>query len=128
MSHILMFLAYNGINLLETITMNSYTKIAVAAFILASSPALYAKNSASDFDMKAQAILIQHYQKYKDLEYFSGGELSIYIPHQKIKNYYTGQISHAKNSSAVSANTLFQIGSITKSFTAAVILQLEKEG
>lgn len=88
----------------------------------------YAKDIPNDFDEKAQKVLTNHYQRYKNLEYFSGATLSIYIPKEKIRNYYIGHVSHAKDSQQITADTLFQIGSITKSFTAAITLQLEKEG
>lgn len=74
-----------------------------------------------------QDLLNQHFEKYKNLEYFSGASLSVSIPNQPIENYYAGYVSHDNKSPKVSANTLFQIGSITKSFTAAVMLQLESE-
>ena len=75
-----------------------------------------------------QKILMTHYNQYKDQEYFSGAALSIYIPNDNIRNYYVGRVSHSPKSKLMSGDTLFQIGSITKSFTAAIILQLEKEG
>lgn len=87
-----------------------------------------AQTNQSDFDAQMQKILVTHYNSYKDLEYFSGASLSVYVPQQGIKNYYVGRISRDPKSKAVSSETLFQIGSITKSFTAAIILQLEKEG
>lgn len=74
-----------------------------------------------------QRLLVEHFQQYKDKEYFSGAALSVYIPGNPIYNFYTGKVSHEPNSSLVSSNTLFEIGSITKSFTAAILLQLEKE-
>lgn len=88
---------------------------------------MYAAQQIDNFDSKTQEILNQHYKKFKDLEYFSGAALSVYIPKQPIKNYYAGTVSHDQNSKKISADTLFQIGSITKSFTAAILLQLEKE-
>ncbi len=71
--------------------------------------------------------LISHFNKYKEKEYFSGIALSVYKPDSPIANYYIGNIGHEKNSPKINAETLFQIGSITKSFTAAITLQLEKE-
>jgi D-alanyl-D-alanine carboxypeptidase len=82
----------------------------------------------NDFDTQVQKILLRHYNQYKTAEYFSGAELSIYIPNQNIKNYYVGRVAQDSKSKLISADTLFQIGSITKSFTAAMLLQLEKEG
>lgn len=75
-----------------------------------------------------QQTLDAHVKKYSQAEYFSAASLSIYVPGKEIANYYAGRVSHEPSSEAVTAKTLFQIGSITKSFTAALMLQLEKEG
>lgn len=69
-----------------------------------------------------------HVKAYKNLEFFSGAELSVSLPGKAIETFYSGRVSHDGNSPPVSASTLFQIGSITKSFTGAMMLQLEKEG
>ena len=87
-----------------------------------------AKPSSATFDSGAQQMLASHYLKYKNAEYFSAISLSVNLPNEKIKNYYVGYTSHQANAPAITASTLFQIGSITKSFTAAIMLQLEKEG
>ena len=79
----------------------------------------------TDFDAQVQRALISHFNHYKEAEYFSGAAVSIYIPQQGIKNYFTGQISHEPKSQLIGKETLFQIGSITKSFTAAIVLRLE---
>ena len=75
-----------------------------------------------------QQIVQGHYNHYKTAEYFSCVGVAVSIPEQKIKSYYAGTVSHEPNSPKISADTLFEIGSITKSFTAAIILQLEREG
>ncbi len=87
----------------------------------------YAQN-AQDFDTQVQNKFLAHFNQYKHTEYFSGATLSVYIPNQKIKSFYLGHLAHDPKSDKISGNTLFQIGSITKSFTAAIILQLEKSG
>ena len=74
-----------------------------------------------------QALLNDHVSKYRELEYFSGASLSVFVPGEAIKNYYAGRVSRDPASALVTDKTLFQIGSITKSFTAALMLQLEKE-
>ncbi|MCE5293990.1 MAG: beta-lactamase family protein [Chlamydiales bacterium] len=78
-------------------------------------------------DDPMQSLLNDHVSKYQELEYFSGASLSVFVPGDGIKNYYAGRVSRDPASAAVGAKTLFQIGSITKSFTAALMLQLEKE-
>jgi len=79
-----------------------------------------------NFDAKIQKIFSDHFLKFQKDEYYSGAALSVYLPKEEIKNYYLGSISHDTNSEKISANTLFHIGSITKSFTAVLALQAEK--
>ncbi len=79
------------------------------------------------FDTRIQTVLSQHYQTYRDREYFSAIQSSIQIDGQPIKTYVIGQISRDINSRPIDAQTLFQLGSITKSFTAALMLMAEKE-
>lgn len=81
---------------------------------------------ADPLDREVQKILTKHYEQYKDQEYFSGIALALYETNH-IKNYYIGNLSHAADSPKITDQTLFQIGSITKSFTAAILLQLQKE-
>ncbi len=102
----------------------------IVSGVLALTVSVYAHGQTPppDFNQQMQKILMTHYNQYKDQEYFSGAALSIYIPNDNIRNYYVGRVSHSLKSKLISGDTLFQIGSITKSFTAAIILQLEKEG
>lgn len=72
-------------------------------------------------------ILKNHFNKYKTTEYFSGISLSVNLPNKDIVNYVVGNDSHDPQAKPISPTTLFQIGSITKSFTSTVILQLEDE-
>jgi D-alanyl-D-alanine carboxypeptidase len=57
--------------------------------------------------------------------------LSINFPNNTITSYVSGTVKKitekTPNPSAITTDNLFQIGSITKSFTAAIILQLEAE-
>lgn len=108
-------------------TINRILAVIVIASILTIALIKYFRHTTTNFDTVAQKILVQHVVKYKDLEYFSGAALSVSIPEDKIRNYYAGTMSHDKGSKLVSEQTLFQVGSITKSFTSAMALQLEKE-
>lgn len=94
--------------------------------MLAFFPLTHASENAS-LDDKINATLKSHYNSYKNKEYFSGISLSLYKSNEPIKDYYIGTISHQKNSKKIDEHTLFEIGSITKSFTSAIILQLVKE-
>lgn len=84
-------------------------------------------SAQSKIDAEYQDILMSHFNEFKDQEFFSGITLSIYIPKQAIKNYYVGKVSHDLSSKNISEDTLFEIGSITKSFTAALLLTLEND-
>ncbi len=79
-------------------------------------------------DEKVQNILDEHYQTYKQDEFFSAIQLSTKVGDGETKTYVVGNESHSPNSPAIDANSLFQIGSITKSFTAVLLLQAEAEG
>lgn len=102
-------------------------RILIALVTLTFSTSILAHEADPGFDHQIQAMLNHHYNKYKDSEYFTGIALTIYIPGKQIKNFYIGTESRDKDSKKISPSTLFQIGSITKSFTSAIILQLENE-
>ncbi len=99
----------------------------IAAVVLMILTAFYISYRYTSLDNNAESILNSHFKKYHDQEYFSGIALSVYQPGQEIKNYYIGKDAHDNTGKNIDANTLFEIGSITKSFTSAIILQLEKE-
>lgn len=73
-----------------------------------------------------QKIIEDHYQSYHEPEYFSAIQVSIKAG-DKIKTYTVGHRTHDKLTK-LTASDLFQIGSITKSFTAALALLAEKDG
>lgn len=100
--------------------------LAVAALLIVIALILFIKPRYAHEDI-LQTILNAHFSAYKDKEYFSGVALSVYQPGGEIRSFYAGQVSHDNNAKPVDKDTLFEIGSITKSFTSAVILQLEKE-
>lgn len=62
-------------------------------------------------------------------ELVTAASASVSLPSEKkIRNYSAGKMSNKKTAPSLSKSTLFQIGSIAKSFAAAIILQLEAEG
>lgn len=79
-------------------------------------------------DSKIQKIL----DDFRESSSAPAAVLSISYANHKLSNYVSGTIEKIspKNprSSDITTNNLFQIGSITKSFTAVIILQLEAEG
>jgi D-alanyl-D-alanine carboxypeptidase len=76
---------------------------------------------------KVQAILDKHYQTYRNDEFFSAIQLSTKVGNGKTQTYVVGTKSHTPNSPPIDAKNLFQIGSITKSFTSVLLLQAEAE-
>ncbi|UTW42270.1 beta-lactamase family protein [bacterium SCSIO 12844] len=70
----------------------------------------------------------QYYNQYKDAEYFSGVGLAVGIKNKPIESVYIGNESHQPNSQKVDENSLFQIGSITKSYLAAIVLKSKDDG
>ncbi|MBJ7900877.1 MAG: serine hydrolase [Cyanobacteria bacterium RI_101] len=75
---------------------------------------------------RVQDILAEHYQTYRDREYFSGIQASIQVGAGPIQTYVVGTLGREPNSPPITPQTLFNIGSITKSFTAALLLIAEK--
>ncbi len=57
-----------------------------------------------------------------------GAVLSIYTPEQTTPLTFASGTSEFRGGKTITKNTLFQAGSITKSFTSMVILKLEAEG
>ncbi|WP_232314966.1 serine hydrolase [Picosynechococcus sp. PCC 7003] len=74
---------------------------------------------------KINQYLEEHHTQYQALEYFSGIQLSVKVSDRQTQTYVIGQESHDPNSSPITAESLFHIGSITKSFTATLLLQNE---
>lgn len=85
-------------------------------------------------DKKIQTLINNYLISPGAAEGVTGIATSIFIPEKKgslkgdIASYFTGLTMPAPNGKPVTKNNLFEIGSITKSFTAVIILQLESEG
>lgn len=79
---------------------------------------------ATVLDAKLQQLIDHERVKQK----INAISLSVSLPIQNsIHNYVTGTISQ-ENHTPISANSLFQVGSITKNFTAVLIMQLVSSG
>lgn len=102
----------------------------ISVFALASF-ATFAANSKLDHEITS--LMNDYLAKHKNDELVTGVAVSIGYPGKNhsdniIADYYAGRVSNAKNAGAINKNNLFQIGSITKSFTSIIILDLEKQG
>ena len=69
--------------------------------------------------------ILDHWRMRMDLP---GATLSIYLPNQETPLTFASGSTSYYDGEPVNSNTLFQAGSITKSFTSMIILQLEAEG
>jgi D-alanyl-D-alanine carboxypeptidase len=74
-----------------------------------------------------QSIINHHLSHYSKLEHFSAIQVSIKAG-DKIVNYTAGYRSLEPTSLPITATDLFDIGSITKSFTSSLALLAESEG
>ncbi|USQ13123.1 beta-lactamase family protein [Legionella lytica] len=81
-----------------------------------------------------QKVVEDYYKKYSKKEKFTAVQASVLIPQSQgtnqyeVKTAFTGTFGLPPISKTVSADSLFDIGSITKSFTALILLQLQAEG
>jgi len=87
------------------------------------SPLTYA-GCAPDLDKNVQKILDEGRVKDKII----GMQLSILCKGDMTPHDFVSGVTTKENGTAITADTLFQVGSITKSFTAALILKLEAQG
>ena len=72
-----------------------------------------------------QSIIDEHLARYKDVEHFSAIQVSVKSG-GLIQNYVSGTVARGKNQTLLAPHHLFNIGSITKSFTAVLALQAQK--
>jgi D-alanyl-D-alanine carboxypeptidase len=75
---------------------------------------------------KIQQIIESHFHTYYQKEYFSAIQVSVKTAN-KVKTYVAGRVSHDTNAKPITENSLFNIGSITKSFTSALMLIAQSE-
>lgn len=103
------------------------------AFILfCTPPVLYATNDSS-LTSQLQKEIEDYYKKYSKKEKFTAIAASVLIPQnqtnfkKEIKTVVHGTLGYPPLSQPVTPTNLFDIGSITKSFTALILLQLQTE-
>ncbi len=95
------------------------------AILLLSFP--YANSRALPLYQEVKQATDAYLQQHRQDEGITAIAIQIYTPKlSEMKPVLSGYTDN-KKSKKISANNLWQIGSITKSFTAVIILQLEKE-
>ncbi len=81
-------------------------------------------SSSDELDRQLQSILDKYRKEYN----VPGLSMSVSLsPNSRTRNYVSGT-TKLNGSQPINADTIFQIGSNTKAFTSAIILQLEAEG
>ena len=91
-------------------------------------------HTASDVTSDLQKSVNDYYQTYNKKEKFTAIAASVLIPQnslnnkKEVKTVVAGTVGYSPFSTQITANNLFDIGSITKSFTALLLLQLHAEG
>jgi D-alanyl-D-alanine carboxypeptidase len=75
-----------------------------------------------------QAELQRILDNWRSRSGIPGATLSIYLPSHAFPLTFTSGTTTYEGSQRINSNTLFQAGSITKSFTSMIILQLEAQG
>jgi len=99
---------------------------AAAAAIVAASPL-----SAAAPDVvraQVQEIADRYVAETAASEHATGISISVSLPGAGAVNVVAGTVAATPDAAPMTPDTLFQIGSITKSFTAAALLQLQAEG
>lgn len=79
----------------------------------------FVKNNDQALNQDIQKILNENKLKYN----LPAISLSIQLPNSPVENYVSGSYSLLENK-AITSETLFQIGSITKTFTATILFKL----
>ncbi len=108
--------------------------LSLAAFFC--SPVSYVHAGSADrvFTQKLQQVVNEYYKTYSEKEKFTAISASVLIPHDKhidpndIKTVVAGTIGVPPLNQLITSDNLFDIGSITKSFTSLILLQLQTEG
>lgn len=89
---------------------------------------------AADLTNQLQKVVDEYYTTHKDKEKFTAIAASVLIPMDKhvdahdIKTFVAGTIGYPPLNQKITPSNLFDIGSITKSYTALLLLQLQTEG
>ncbi|MBA3324642.1 MAG: beta-lactamase family protein [Rhodobacteraceae bacterium] len=100
----------------------------LAAFALAPAPAADAADRAA-LAATIQKLADDYVATWAEVEHTSGISISVNLPGDPATvDVVAGHVSRDPEAAPTTPATLFQIGSITKSFTAAALLQLQTEG
>jgi D-alanyl-D-alanine carboxypeptidase len=109
--------------------MKALASLVLAVVLLGAAPSAKAMPSNAALRPQLQAALDNYLRTRAKPEHISAVSLSVSFPARTENlNVVAGRTAIGPGGVAITPESLFQIGSITKSFTAATILQLEAEG
>jgi len=109
-------------------------KIVASIALLSITSSYAAIPYSADTNKQLQQVVDDFYQSHNQKERFTAMAATVLIPTNKQMNvqdmhtFVAGSVGFPPNDQPLTANNLFEIGSITKSFTALIILQLQTEG
>lgn len=109
------------------------TVIALGLHACFISAAFAAPDPAPLVKAEAQKIVNDYYDQFNKSEGFTAIAASVFVPdndqndNNNIQSVVAGTIGLAPYNKAITPKKLFEIGSITKSFTALILLQLQTE-
>ncbi|BCA94783.1 hypothetical protein TUM19329_11440 [Legionella antarctica] len=95
---------------------------------------VHSDSADSVLTQNLQKVVNEYYKTYSKQEGFTAISASVLIPHHKkidpnnIKTVVAGTIGVSPLTQLITPDNLFDIGSITKSFTSLMLLQLQAEG
>lgn len=102
-------------------------KLLIAFLAISAQLAVISSTAATSETMTPDSLIKEHLRRYGPQEMFSAIQVSIKAK-DKISTYTAGNRSFESGSKPISADDLFNIGSISKSFTAALAVMAESEG
>lgn len=108
--------------------------LSLAALFLSPIPYVHSDSADSVLTQNLQKVVDDYYKTYSKKEEFTAISASVLIPRDKhidskdIKTVVAGTMGVPPLNQLITPNNLFDIGSITKSFTSLILLQLQTEG
>ncbi|KTD66007.1 D-alanyl-D-alanine carboxypeptidase [Legionella santicrucis] len=111
----------------------SFALTALSAFFITPAFSANLNTSKNNLAQQFQEEINDYYKKYSEKEKFTAIAASVLIPQnrtnnkQEIQTVVHGTMGYPPLSQSIAPNDLFDIGSITKSFTSLLLLQLQTE-